>query len=571
MRTKEKIYQKRCLTILILSCSMVWSVLAATAHSAEADNSVSHLKAVEFKIIDEITGEPLKNRELNICYPIRLRARPGAPSPYLNQNSSIYITSVQTDTDGLFTLDMTAIKAVRFVVEPNSPYRAIEIGRSCDLARTKSANHIRVFEGYLGGARVNGNLIYDLKRKVVKVIESYSGKVEEKPYEHIILAVKRKKDFLPGEKSSVGTGEKVIDSNHFYPERFKARSVRFPVDSSIGMLTICKWDPKSRWPDEDLAEARGKVGIPAGYMLGLKFTKGVSVDLSGLADLKPNDLQSLHLYRTKVVNADLRHISRLTGLEQLGLGITDISYEGLGYLSNLKNLKELNLSRTKITDGGVAHLRGLINLEILLIANTSITDASVDYLKELKSLKYLRIRNTKITADGITALKEALPECSIDHDVITNYESDWGLAVKGLQCRLRSERLVWEANDVPELALDIRNVGDEDIMCAPIVQFCEIEYDGVWYEWAGNKYAEILSFPLKPGRKNIKLICLKIPSRKVWVSKEIGNSIELKEGKHVVRVRYRPNPYINEMSIISSPFEIEILPPKLKPTAKAAG
>ncbi|MHC4526384.1 MAG: hypothetical protein ACYS29_00795, partial [Planctomycetota bacterium] len=353
-------------------------------------------------------------------------------------------------------------------------------------------------------------------------------------------------------------GEDVRDIS--FPSWLKARTLNLAADRSIGMLKTRKWDPNSRWPDEDFAEARGEVNVPAGCMLGLEIAREKPVDLSPLEGLNPTDLQSLFLYRTQVRDTDLRHISHLTGLEQIGMGITNISDEGLEYLSGLKNLKELNLSRTRITDVGVVHLRGLGKLKILLLADTSITDASVDHLKELKSLEFLRIRNTKITPHGIITLKQALPECSIDHDISTKHESDWGQAVEGLQCRLRARKAVWQTDETPEFALDICNVGDQDIMCATIIQYCEIEYDGQWYEWIGPKYAEILSFPLKSGKENSKAIRIKIPPHKVWASSKTSRQIKLTPGKHLIRVRYSRNPHTNKISVISSPLEIEILP-----------
>ena len=190
--------------------------------------------------------------------------------------------------------------------------------------------------------------------------------------------------------------------------RPKERTINLPANRSIGMLKIRKWDPTSHGvpPHEYLAEARGEVYVPAGQMLGLEIVKGKPVDLSPLAELNPTDLQSLSLYHTEVQDTDLRHISHLIGLEQIGLAITNISDEGLKYLSSLKNLKELNLSKTKITDAGLIHLAKLSELEILSLGDDLITNKGLIQLRDLKNLKVLILKDTKITDEGLFHLNE---------------------------------------------------------------------------------------------------------------------------------------------------------------------
>ncbi|MBW8016747.1 MAG: M48 family metalloprotease [Planctomycetes bacterium] len=184
------------------------------------------------------------------------------------------------------------------------------------------------------------------------------------------------------------------------------RTVNFPADRSVGMLKTRKWNPVAREPDKKLAEACGKVHIPAGHLLGLEFARDKPVDLSPLANLKPTDLQHLYLYRTKVQDADLQHISRLTGLRQIGLGMTNIGDEGLAHIAGLKSLKELNIAQTKVTDAGLVHLAKLSELETLSLKNNSITDKGLIQLGGLKKLEHLILTNTKITDQGLIHLKK---------------------------------------------------------------------------------------------------------------------------------------------------------------------
>ena len=91
-------------------------------------------------------------------------------------------------------------------------------------------------------------------------------------------------------------------------------------------------------------------------------------------------------------------------------------------------------------------------------------------------------------------MKQALPKCSIDHDIIVKYASSWSETVNGLKCRLGAQEIVWQTG--------------------------------------------------------------------VWASGKTGKQLELKPGKHIIRALYRPNPDVNEVSLVRRSLEIEILPEK---------
>jgi hypothetical protein len=164
-----------------------------TCKSNEQVEGEGYLKNVKFKIIDEATGEPLKNRELNICYFVMFKLKPGAPSPYLDKGADWFITAIKTDGQGIFFLDLSSIRIADIVVELGKPYNIVRFGRSSDLAHTNSADHIRVVQFEMGTTRVTSNMIYDLKQKTIKTIP-ISGQPEEKPYEEILLLAKRLKE-----------------------------------------------------------------------------------------------------------------------------------------------------------------------------------------------------------------------------------------------------------------------------------------------------------------------------------------------------------------------------------------
>lgn len=64
----------------------------------------------------------------------------------------------------------------------------------------------------------------------------------------------------------------------------------------------------------------------------------------------------------------------------------------------------VDLARTKVTDAGLATVAKMTNLERLHLENTGITDAGLDQLKGLSKLEYLNLYGTKVTDAGIAKL-----------------------------------------------------------------------------------------------------------------------------------------------------------------------
>jgi Leucine-rich repeat (LRR) protein len=236
----------------------------------------------------------------------------------------------------------------------------------------------------------------------------------------------------------------------------KTHRVHFPSDRSMGTLYVLDWDrlETSSYSDwELLCEATGDVTVPAGKALRLNLNKDAGDDLSPLSALEPNDLQMLFCYGVEIVDDELRHLSRLTGLRELYLRDTGILGTGLkylsglhalrkirvdnthvgdnelAYLSNLPSLESLNLWLTptgdvgmvhvgKITtlkslvlsrgvsDEGLSHLRGLTSLQYLLTGGQGIDDEGVAHLADMTQMEILDLRDTLITDDGLVHLKK---------------------------------------------------------------------------------------------------------------------------------------------------------------------
>jgi hypothetical protein len=65
----------------------------------------------------------------------------------------------------------------------------------------------------------------------------------------------------------------------------------------------------------------------------------------------------LTLTDTRITNAGLAHLERLSSLRYLSLQDTSVTDAGLAHLEGLPNLQEVDLDGTKVTDAGVTELR----------------------------------------------------------------------------------------------------------------------------------------------------------------------------------------------------------------------
>ena len=79
----------------------------------------------------------------------------------------------------------------------------------------------------------------------------------------------------------------------------------------------------------------------------------------------------------------------------------------------MPRLRLLMLPTATHDDDGVKHLAKLTTLEELSLDSAKVTDASVEHLARLKNLRKLHLGRCRISADGKKRLKEALPKLVI--------------------------------------------------------------------------------------------------------------------------------------------------------------
>ena len=228
----------------------------------------------------------------------------------------------------------------------------------------------------------------------------------------------------------LGTGMVTLYSGRTAFAESKERIVHFPKNRSMGMLYVLDSDKVDTSSYDDwqvLCEAAGDVTVPAGKALRLDLDKEAGNDLSPLSKLRPNDLVMFFCYGVEIRDAELKHISHLTGLQELYMRDTGILGTGLKYLTKLKSLKRLRVDNTHVGDNELAWLSNLPSLESLNLGSTptndvgmihvgkitslkdlvlshSIGDEGLSHLKNLTSLRYLLTRSRSISDEGLKHL-----------------------------------------------------------------------------------------------------------------------------------------------------------------------
>ena len=163
--------KKKHLSIALAACMLCVALGACARHATLSD--------VRFRIVADGSGEPLGKRDLEIydfVYDV----------PYDSRDVPWYITSVTTDEDGAFSLDLSGLDMGHIVVQPDQPYNIIRFERASDLKHTGSVDHVRVVRFKAGETRVESNAIYDLARQTVQTIP-IEGAAWEESYTEILL------------------------------------------------------------------------------------------------------------------------------------------------------------------------------------------------------------------------------------------------------------------------------------------------------------------------------------------------------------------------------------------------
>lgn len=150
------------------------------------------------------------------------------------------------------------------------------------------------------------------------------------------------------------------------------------------------------------------------------------------------DLKRLELHSDSLVDADLKPLAALSGLESLALSGAKLGDGGAAHLARLRGLRSLSFQsastigeayrrgqatanqlgspvESAITDAGVEHLSSLEGLQQLALGGRTITDASLPSLARLRGLESLSLQGTSVTREGMNGLRRQLPRTWISY------------------------------------------------------------------------------------------------------------------------------------------------------------
>jgi RNA polymerase sigma factor (sigma-70 family) len=137
-------------------------------------------------------------------------------------------------------------------------------------------------------------------------------------------------------------------------------------------------------------------------------------------------------------------------------------------------------------------------------------------------------------------------------------EGRWGHEDGKMQARIRPTKTTYSAGETPEFALDLRNVGKEDIVAGKFAPLADVEVDGVWYNWP----IPDIGFPsgtIKAGEQADNWVKVELKSGEVWHRRPPADKssrfLTLGPGKHTVRMAYLVT---GNVMPVSGPVVIEI-------------
>lgn len=140
---------------------------------------------------------------------------------------------------------------------------------------------------------------------------------------------------------------------------------------------------------------------------------------AGLKWIEDKPLSRLNLFETNIGDAGVKHLERISTLEELDLDLTRTGDIGLSYLKSLP-LKALSVGSTRVTDNGLKELKALSALHYLSLSSDGITEKGLQELKSLK-LSELNVSSCKLGNEALKPIGEirSLKRLFIGHNNIT--------------------------------------------------------------------------------------------------------------------------------------------------------
>ena len=136
---------------------------------------------------------------------------------------------------------------------------------------------------------------------------------------------------------------------------------------------------------------------------------------------------------------------------------------------------------------------------------------------------------------------------------------EWGKPVEGVQVRLRADKKVWKAGELPIVKADVRNTGQRDLYLPYCYFQAEVEVDGSSYRHTGP--SNILRPDHGPYVRHREDIEIYLYLRCWTAVNNLRQELRLKPGRNMIRVAFYAEPDNGQrIRVVSNPVEIEIQP-----------
>ena len=109
----------------------------------------------------------------------------------------------------------------------------------------------------------------------------------------------------------------------------------------------------------------------------------------------------------------LGDIARMTCVEELYLGGSDVTDDDVAQLVGLNRLLWLELSDTRVSNRSVELAQHFPQLKTLMLFGTKIDDGCLPHLERIISLREVGLDDTQVTTDGLARLQRSRPDLEI--------------------------------------------------------------------------------------------------------------------------------------------------------------
>ena len=149
------------------------------------------------------------------------------------------------------------------------------------------------------------------------------------------------------------------------------RRLRFSDSESLGAVFVREGPVHRGGTWTRLADACGEIVVPGGVALKLRLSDSASRDaIASLAQLGSNDLDSLCLAGNPTIDDELLAtiLAGPSGVQELDLACTDITYAAMSALTALPGLRGLSVAATALSPGDTHDLRAALKPPGIVVA-----------------------------------------------------------------------------------------------------------------------------------------------------------------------------------------------------------